>query len=93
MSVTSPPPWNEATAPTRSGTAAAVRNAIGPPMQYPCVPIFRFLRHRRLLVQPRDERLRIGHLRRLVQSLRERHQLRDRVLRAPLPAVGAFLTR
>jgi hypothetical protein len=31
--VTSPPPWNDATAPTRSGTAAAVRNAIGPPMQ------------------------------------------------------------
>ena len=24
-------------------TAAAVRKAIGPPMQYPCVPIFRFL--------------------------------------------------
>ena len=33
LSVTSPPPWNEATAPTRSGTAAAVRNAMGPPMQ------------------------------------------------------------
>jgi hypothetical protein len=32
-SVTRPPPWNEATAPTRSGIAAAVRNAIGPPMQ------------------------------------------------------------
>ena len=41
--VTSPPPWNDAAAPTRSGTAAAVRNAMGPPMQYPCVPIFRFL--------------------------------------------------
>ena len=25
-----------------SGTAAAVRNAIGPPMQYPCVPTLRF---------------------------------------------------
>ena len=33
VSFTSPPPWNDATAPTRSGTAAAVRNAIGPPMQ------------------------------------------------------------
>jgi hypothetical protein len=31
--VTRPPPWNDATAPTRSGTLAAVRNAIGPPMQ------------------------------------------------------------
>ncbi len=33
ISVTSPPPWNEAAAPTRSGFAAAVRSAIGPPMQ------------------------------------------------------------
>ena len=32
-SVTSPPPWNDAPAPTRSGTAAAVRMVIGPPMQ------------------------------------------------------------
>ena len=30
--LTSPPSWNDATAPTRSD-AAAVRNAIGPPMQ------------------------------------------------------------
>ena len=33
MVVTSPPPWKVATAPTRSDIAAAVRNAIGPPMQ------------------------------------------------------------
>ena len=33
------------------------------------------LRDRRLLIQPRDERFRIGHVRRLVQRLRERHQL------------------
>src|SRR6185503_20212971 len=32
-SVTRPPPWNDATAPTRAGTAADVRKAIGPPMQ------------------------------------------------------------
>ena len=31
--VTSPPPWNDAAAPTRSATAAAVRIMIGPPMQ------------------------------------------------------------
>ena len=31
--VTRPPPWNEAPAPTRSGTAAAVRIVIGPLMQ------------------------------------------------------------
>ena len=31
--VTRPPPWNDAAAPTRSDTLAAVRNAIGPPMQ------------------------------------------------------------
>src|SRR5690242_4187794 len=42
LAVASPPPWKDATAPTRSGTAAAVRNAIGPPMQYPCVPTFLF---------------------------------------------------
>ena len=30
---TRPPPWNDATAPTRSGTADAVWNDIGPPMQ------------------------------------------------------------
>jgi hypothetical protein len=32
-SVTNPPPWNDAPAPTRSGTAAAVRIVNGPPMQ------------------------------------------------------------
>lgn len=32
-SVTRPPPWNDAPAPIRSGTAAAVRIVIGPPMQ------------------------------------------------------------
>ena len=31
--VTRPPPWNDAAAPTRSATAAAVRIVIGPPMQ------------------------------------------------------------
>src|SRR5438128_11887389 len=35
------------------------------------------LGYRRLLIQPPDERLRIGHLRRLAQRLRERHQLLD----------------
>ena len=40
MSVTSPPPWNDAPAPTRFGTAAAVFITSGPPMQYPWVPIF-----------------------------------------------------
>ena len=30
---TNPPPWKEPAAPTRAGTAAAVRMTIGPPMQ------------------------------------------------------------
>src|SRR5579871_377216 len=38
--VTRPPPWNEPPAPTRSDTAAQVFTTSGPPMQYPCVPIF-----------------------------------------------------
>ena len=33
LSVTRPPPWNDAPAPTRSGTAAAVFTTSGPPMQ------------------------------------------------------------
>ena len=33
LSVTRPPPWNEAPAPMRSGTAAAVLTTSGPPMQ------------------------------------------------------------
>ena len=33
VSLTSPPPWNDATAPMRSGIAEAVWNDIGPPMQ------------------------------------------------------------
>ena len=33
LSVTSPPPWNEAPAPTRFDTAAAVFTTSGPPMQ------------------------------------------------------------
>ena len=33
MGYINPPPWNEAPAPMRSGTVAAVRITIGPPMQ------------------------------------------------------------
>ena len=51
------------------------------------------LRDGRLLVEPRDERLRIGHVRRLVQRLRERHQLRESAWRRRSSAVGAFFTR
>jgi hypothetical protein len=42
-SVTSPPPWHEATAPTQSGTAVAVRNAIGHPCNNPGCRSFDFL--------------------------------------------------
>jgi hypothetical protein len=33
LSVTSPPPWNDAPAPTRFGNRSAVRIVSGPPMQ------------------------------------------------------------
>ena len=33
LSVTKPPPWKDAPAPMRSGTAAAVLTTSGPPMQ------------------------------------------------------------
>ena len=55
VSVASPPPWNEATAPTRSGTAAAVQTRSGRPCSTPACPSPVFARPT-VVNQPGDER-------------------------------------